>query len=197
MDKSMESVFNPRSVAVIGASEVAGKAAERRTRSLLEGGYDGDVYLINPKRSELFGRKAYPNITEVGAQVDLAMIVIAPRFLVSAVADSVKMGVKGIIIITAGLGETGEEGKRFILAEALNMPLQLGPITQAPDLAASLSISASIFLPSSPVSPRPAVMIMTPLTPIFTQSATAETKNREGMTIMARSTCAPTSVILG
>ena len=74
---------------------------------LLEGGYDGDVYLINPKRSELFGRKAYPNISEVGAQVDLAMIVVAPRFLVSAVADSVKMGVKGVIIITAGLGETG------------------------------------------------------------------------------------------
>jgi acyl-CoA synthetase (NDP forming) len=58
MDMSMESVFNPRSVAVIGASEVPGKAAERRTRSLLEGGFNGDVYLINPKRSELFGRKA-------------------------------------------------------------------------------------------------------------------------------------------
>ena len=114
MDNSMENVFNPRSVAVIGASEVAGKAAERRTRSLLEGGYDGDVYLINPKRSELFGRKAFPNITEVGAPVDLAMIVIAPRFLVSAVADCVKMGVKGVIIITAGLGETGEEGKKDI-----------------------------------------------------------------------------------
>ncbi len=60
---SLESVFNPRSVAVIGASEVPGKAAERRTRSLFEGGYDGDVYLVNPKRSKLFGRKAYPSIT--------------------------------------------------------------------------------------------------------------------------------------
>jgi acetyltransferase len=112
MNKSLESVFNPRSVAIIGASEVPGKAAERRTRSLLEGGFDGDVYLINPKRSELFGKKAYPNITEVGNQVDLAMVVVAPRFLVSAVADSVKMGVKGVIIITAGLGETGDEGKQ-------------------------------------------------------------------------------------
>ena len=119
MDTSMESVFNPRSVAVIGASEVAGKAAERRTRSLLEGGYDGDVYLINPKRSELFGRKAYPSITAVKKEVDLAMLVVAPRFLVSAVADSVKMGVKGVIIITAGLGETGADGKK-IETEILN-----------------------------------------------------------------------------
>jgi len=57
MERSLEHVFNPRSVAVIGASEVAGKASERRTRSLLEGGYKGDVYLINPKRPELFGER--------------------------------------------------------------------------------------------------------------------------------------------
>ena len=107
MFESLQNVFNPRSVAVIGASEVPGKAAERRTRSLFEGGYDGDVYLVNPKRSELFGKKAYPSITAVEKEVDLAMIVVAPRFLVSAVAESVKMGAKGIIIITAGLGETG------------------------------------------------------------------------------------------
>jgi acetyltransferase len=145
MDTSMESVFNPRSVAVIGASEVAGKAAERRTRSLLEGGYDGDVYLINPKRSELFGRKAYPNITEVGAQVDLAMIVIASRFLVSAVADCVKMGVKGIIIITAGLGETGEEGKK-IEAEILKEAAKSGACVIGPNCSGMFSASASMNL---------------------------------------------------
>jgi len=94
MERSLEKVFNPRSVAVIGASEVPGKASERRTRSLLEGGYRGDVYLINPKRSELFGRKAYPNITEIDKEVDVVMIVVAPRFLVQSVADSVKMGAR-------------------------------------------------------------------------------------------------------
>jgi acyl-CoA synthetase (NDP forming) len=107
MERSLEKVFNPRSVAVIGASEVPGKASERRTRSLLEGGYKGDVYLVNPKRSELFGRKAYPNITGIDKEVDVVMIVVAPKFLVQSVADSVKMGAKGIIIITAG-----RQGKR-------------------------------------------------------------------------------------
>jgi acyl-CoA synthetase (NDP forming) len=121
MERSLDYVFNPRSVAVIGASEVPGKASERRTRSLIEGGYKGDIYLINPKRSELFGRKAYRSITEIEGEVDLVMIVVAPRFLTAAVADSVRIGAKGIIIITAGLGESGEEGKKIeaeILAEA-------------------------------------------------------------------------------
>jgi acetyltransferase len=145
MYMSLERVFNPRSVAVIGASEVPGKAAERRTRSLLEGGFDGDVYLINPKRSELFGRKAYPNITDVGKEVDLAMLVIAPRFLVSAIADSVKMGVKGVIIITAGLGETGEEGKK-IEADILNAAAKTGVCVIGPNCSGMFSASANMNL---------------------------------------------------
>jgi acetyltransferase len=145
MDMSLASVFNPRSVAVIGASEVPGKAAERRTRSLLEGGFDGEVYLINPKRSELFGRKAYPNITDVGKEVDLAMVVIAPRFLVSAIADSAKMGVKGVIIITAGLGETGEEGKK-IEAQILNEAAKTGVWVIGPNCSGMFSASANMNL---------------------------------------------------
>ena len=143
MERSLEKVFNPQSVAVIGASEVPGKASERRTRSLLEGGYNGDVYLINPKRSELFGRKAYPNITEIDKEVDLVMIVVAPRFLVSAVADSVKMGAKGIIIITAGLGETGEEGKK-IEAEVLNEAAKTGAYVIGPNCSGMFSASAEM-----------------------------------------------------
>ena len=143
MERSLEKVFNPRSIAVIGASEVPGKASERRTRSLIEGGYKGDIYLINPKRSELFGRKAYPSITEVDKEVDLAMVVVAPRFLVQSVADSVKMGAKGIIIITAGLGETGEEGKR-IEAEVLNEAAKTGAYIIGPNCSGMFSASAGM-----------------------------------------------------
>jgi acetyltransferase len=142
---SLESVFNPRSVAVIGASEVPGKAAERRTRSLFEGGYDGDVYLVNPKRSKLFGRKAYASITAVKKEVDLAMVVVAPRFLVSAVADSVKMGAKGIIIITAGLGETGEEGRK-IEAQILNEAAKTGVCVIGPNCSGMFSASVNMNL---------------------------------------------------
>jgi acetyltransferase len=143
MERSLENVFNPRSVAVIGASEVPGKASERRTRSLIEGGYQGDIYLINPKRSELFGRKAYPSITEIDAEVDLVMIVVAPRFLTATVADSVKMGAKGIIIITAGLGESGEEGKK-IEAEILEEAAKTGAFVIGPNCSGMFSASADM-----------------------------------------------------
>jgi acetyltransferase len=143
MERSLERVFNPRSVAVIGASEVPGKASERRTRSLLEGGYTGDVYLINPKRSELFGRKAYPDIKEVDREVDLVMIVVPPKFLVPAVADSAQMGAKGVIIITAGLGETGEDGKR-IEAEILDAAAETGTYVIGPNCSGMFSASAGV-----------------------------------------------------
>lgn len=143
MDISLEKVFNPNSIAVIGASEVAGKASERRTRSLLEGGYKGEVYLINPKRSELFGRKAYPRLTEINAEVDLVMIVVPPRFLVSAVQDSVKMGAKGIIIITAGLGETGDTGKD-IEKEIMEEASKTGTFVIGPNCSGMFSAAASM-----------------------------------------------------
>ncbi|MEW6377515.1 MAG: acetate--CoA ligase family protein [Thermodesulfobacteriota bacterium] len=145
MEKSLEKTFNPGSVAVIGASEVPGKAAERRTRSLIEGGYKGEIYLINPKRSELFGRRAYPTIIDVNKEVDLVMIVVAPRFLTSAVSDSIKMGAKGVIIITAGLGETGEEGKK-IEAEILEMASKAGANLIGPNCSGMFSASADMNL---------------------------------------------------
>jgi acetyltransferase len=142
---SLKKVFSPRSVAIIGASEVPGKASERRTRSLLEGGYEGDVYLINPKRSKLFERKAYPNITAVDREVDLVMIVVPPKFLVSTVADSVKMGAKGIIIITAGLGKTREEGER-IEAAILNEAAKTGACLIGPNCSGMFSASVKMNL---------------------------------------------------
>jgi len=149
MRQQLEKIFNPDSVAVIGASEVPGKASERRTRSLIEGGYRGKIYLVNPKRTQIFSRRAYPSILDIDGPVDLVMIVVAPRFIPSAVADSIKMRAKGIIIITAGLGEAqgeiGEEGKRIeqeILAEAS----RAGTYIIGPNCSGMFSASAEMNL---------------------------------------------------
>ena len=149
MRQQLAKIFNPDSVAVIGASEVPGKASERRTRSLIEGGYQGKIYLVNPKRTQIFSRRAYPSILDIDGPVDLVMIVVAPRFIPSAVADSIKMGAKGIIIITAGLGEAqgkiGEEGKRIeqeILAEAS----RAGTYIIGPNCSGMFSASAEMNL---------------------------------------------------
>jgi len=121
MQTSLNTIFNPASVAVVGASETPGKAAERRTRSLLEGGYSGKVFLINPKRETLFGKKAYPSLDKVPEPVDLIMVVIPARFIPDVIIQSAQKNAKGAVIITAGLGETGEDGKKIeaqILANA-------------------------------------------------------------------------------
>lgn len=143
MHTSLETVLNPRSIGIIGASEVPGKAAERRTRSLIQGGYAGDIFLVNPKRSELFGRKAYPSITAIEGQVDLTMIVVPPRFLLDAVKDSIRMGARGIIIITAGLGESGEEGKQ-IEAEIVQAAARAGTAIIGPNCSGMYSGGASL-----------------------------------------------------
>ena len=135
MSQSLEAVFNPSSVAIIGASEDPSKFAFRRTRTLIDGSYKGKIYLVNPKRAELFSRKAYPSILDVDGPADLVVIIVAPRFITSVVADSIKMGAKGIIIMTAGLGEAqgeaGIEGKRIeqqVLDEASKTGVQvIGP----------------------------------------------------------------------
>jgi len=160
MKRSLEKVFNPGSIAVIGASEVPGKAAERRTRSLIQGGYKGDIYLINPKRDELFGMKTYHSITEVDEEIDLVMVVIAPRFLASAVADSVKMGAKGIIIITAGLGETGEEGKK-IEAEILSEAAKTGAYVIGPNCSGMFNASADINMLGIPTINKGSISVLT------------------------------------
>lgn len=142
---SLHGLFKPASVAVIGASEVPGKAAERRTRSLIQGGYPGKIFLINPKRDTLFGRKAYPSILDIGESVDLVMVVVAPKLIPQAVSDSVKMHAKGIVIITAGLGETGEEGKK-IEAEILRTATEGGAKIIGPNCSGLFSAPGTMNL---------------------------------------------------
>ncbi|OLS22334.1 MAG: Succinyl-CoA ligase [ADP-forming] subunit alpha [Candidatus Heimdallarchaeota archaeon LC_3] len=106
-----EKILNPRSIAIIGASEISGKLAERRTKSLLNGNFEGKIFLINPKRAFIFNRKAYSSILDVEEVIDLVMIVIPVEFISKAVKDCITKGVKGIVIMTAGFREAGEKGK--------------------------------------------------------------------------------------
>ena len=103
-------LFEPRSVAVIGASDDPGKYGNRVMHSIIEGGFKGPVYGINPNAAEVFGRKAYPTMSVVPERVELAFIVIPSSAVLGAVRDCIAANVRGIVIITAGFGELGDEG---------------------------------------------------------------------------------------
>jgi acetyltransferase len=143
MTHPLNHVLNPRSVAIIGASEVPGKAGERRTRSLLESRFSGNIYPVNPKRDQIFGLKAYPNILDIDGEADLVMIVVPARFIPDAVAGSIQKGAKGIVIITAGLGESGSEGKA-IEAEILEMAKEAGVYIIGPNCSGMFSAGVSM-----------------------------------------------------
>ncbi len=103
--------FKPRAVAVIGASNDPLKLGYEVFKNLKK--YKaGKVYPINVKDEEVQGVRAYRNVKDIPDEVDLAVIVVPKRFVRQTVIDCGEKGVKGIILITAGFGEVGPEGKR-------------------------------------------------------------------------------------
>jgi len=107
----LDSLFKPRSVALIGASTKELSIGNVIIKNLVHFGYVGPIYPINPKAPDIRGIKAYKSILEVPGDVDLVHIVIPPPFVPTAVEDCGKKGVKSIIINTAGFREMGKDGK--------------------------------------------------------------------------------------
>ncbi|MCW4020119.1 MAG: acetate--CoA ligase family protein [Candidatus Bathyarchaeota archaeon] len=106
----LEVFLKPRSIAVVGASREPKKVGHRIFRNLIDSGFQGELYPINPKAEEILGFKCYSNVTEVPGDVDLAVIAV-PVKIVPLVAEQCGMkGVKGIVVISAGFSETGIEG---------------------------------------------------------------------------------------
>ena len=117
MEKSiaeqLKPIFEPRSVAVIGASADMGKFGGRAFLHPLHTGYRGALYPVNSNRAEVAGVKAYPSILDIPDEVDLAVLAVAAQYVPQIMEDCVKKGVKGAVMITAGFAEIGEEGKRL------------------------------------------------------------------------------------
>ena len=111
MTNSLDSLFKPKSVALIGASAKELSIGNVIIKNLLHYKFQGPIYPINPKVDEIRGLKAYKSIEEVPGDVDLVHIVIPPPFVPAEVANCGKKGVKAIIINTAGFKEMGAEGQ--------------------------------------------------------------------------------------
>ncbi len=113
---SIEALFKPRSVAVIGASGKPGKIGYAIMKNLVDYGYEGKIYAVNVKGGEIeiSGRKfpVYKSILDVPDEVEMAVVVVPARFVPQVVEECGKKGVKVLPIISSGFGELGEEGKK-------------------------------------------------------------------------------------
>ena len=108
-----QDIFTPKSIAIIGVSEDSEKIASVIMKNLIEGGYNGKVYPVNPKYEELQGRKAYPDILQIEEEVEMVCIAIPHQFVESIIDQCVKKQVKSVVIISAGFKEAGEQGREI------------------------------------------------------------------------------------
>ncbi len=107
--EQLDHIFSPRSIAVVGASANPEKVGFMCVGNLLEAGFGGKVYPVNPGLSELFGLRVYPSVTAIPGEVDLAMVVIPAERTLSIIEECVAKGIKGTILISGGFREVGTE----------------------------------------------------------------------------------------
>ncbi len=114
--RAMNRIMRPDAVAVIGASGEAGKIGNSVMKNLINGGYKGEIYPINPKADEILGYKAYPSVKDIPGEVDVAVFAIPAKFVAAALTECGEKHIPGAVLIPSGFAETGnEEGQREIV----------------------------------------------------------------------------------
>lgn len=108
--RSVGNLLTPRSVAVIGATPATGRVGGAVLANLLSGIFQGPVFPVNPNRKSVRGVRAYATVREIPDEVDLAVVAVPPAAIGSVLDDCMAKGVKGLVVLTAGFGETGDEG---------------------------------------------------------------------------------------
>ncbi len=110
LSRGLTAVFQPRSVAVIGASRREGSIGRGILRNLIEYGFEGPVYPVNAKAGHVLSLRAWPTVEAIEDPIDLAIVVVPSAAVPEVVEACARKGVKGLVMITAGFREVGPEG---------------------------------------------------------------------------------------
>jgi acetate---CoA ligase (ADP-forming) len=158
--ESVRVFFEPRSVAVIGASRREGSIGRAIVANLVRCGYRGGIHPVNPEAAEIEGLRAHPKVGAIEAPVDLAVIAVPARLVEGVVAECAAAGVKGVVVISAGFAETSTEGRQMqanlrglVRSAGMRMvgPNCMGVLNADPDVALNATF-APIWPPSGNVS---------------------------------------------
>ncbi|MEM0313282.1 MAG: CoA-binding protein, partial [Candidatus Bathyarchaeia archaeon] len=107
----LEKIFNPKSVAVVGATDREGSVGRALITNLVASGFEGDIYPVNVRKKEILGLKAYQSVEQIPEPVDLAVIATPAGTVPEIVEQCGRSGIKGVVIVSAGFREVGPEGK--------------------------------------------------------------------------------------
>ena len=108
---NLDKIFNPQTVAIIGATDTEGSVGYAIVKNFTRLGYTGKVYFVNNHKPEILGTKTFPSIGQIPEAIDLAMIATPAKTVPDVMEECGKAGVKGVIIVSAGFKETGSAGK--------------------------------------------------------------------------------------
>ncbi len=130
-DVNLDYFFNPRSVAVVGASNKKGKVGYSVMRNIIDDGFKGKIFPINLREEKIFGLKCYCSLTEIEDPIDVCVVVVPAKHVLGVAEECGQKKVKGLIVITAGFKEVGHEGaeledKLVEICKKYNMRM-LGP----------------------------------------------------------------------
>ena len=151
--RDLSPIFEPKSIAVIGASNNPTKWGWIIPSNILSNGYVGKIYPVNPKGEEILGLKSYPSLLNVPGDVDLAIIVRPAPSVPQHLEECVEKGVKAAIVISGGFRETGEEGER-LEREAVRIARRGGVLLVGPNTMGVWSSTVSLSALMPPVVPR-------------------------------------------
>ena len=109
----LESFFNPKSVAIVGASRQKSKVGYEILANLMRAGYQGEIYPVNPQADTIEGLKCYPDLKSIKKVPELVIIVVPAKIVPAIMQQCAKVGTRAVIIITAGFKEVGKEGREL------------------------------------------------------------------------------------
>ena len=153
--RSVRDILTPSSVAVIGASRKWGTVGYQLLEHIIEGGFPGRVYAINPEALELAGMMSFGKLSEVPEPVQLAVVAVPYEEVAAVVADCAAAGVKGLVVASAGFADDGERGlarQRDLVRQArangmrVIGPASLGIVNTHPDVSLNASMAPALPL---------------------------------------------------
>jgi acetate---CoA ligase (ADP-forming) len=151
--RSLDPLFSPKSIAVIGASNREGSVGRAAFTNILLNEYTGTVYPVNPKEHSISGVRAYPSVLDLPEAVDLAVVIVPASIVPTVVEESGKRGAKGLVIISAGFKEVGADGAELerqvcAIAQKYSMrvvgPNCLGVINADPSVRLNASFASGM-----------------------------------------------------
>lgn len=145
--------FHPKSIAFVGATAQLGKWGHILLTITISKGYEGDIYLVNPKGGSIAGREVFKSVAEIPGEVDLAVVTIPASGVMNLIPQFREKGIRNMLLVTSGFAETGDEGRELEKA-LVEKAREAGVLIVGPNTMGICNPHIRLYCTGSPVWPR-------------------------------------------